>query len=173
MDVKNKTVVLTGSLTTLTRDEAEAGLRKLGAHVTGSVSAKTDILFVGDRPGSKLAEAKAHDVEVHDEKALCALLKIKPTKVKKPKKNVPPPVVAGPPTSLTGKTVVVTGTLSKGRDEMETLLRNAGAHVTGSVSHKTHFLIVGTSPGSKLERARELGIPTLTEDALRKTLASP
>ncbi len=172
MDVKKKTVVLTGSLSTLTRDEAEAGLRKLGAHVTGSVSAKTNLLFVGDRPGSKLERAKALGIEVHTEKDLCALLKIKPTKVKTPKKNVPPPVVAGPPTSLTGKTVVVTGTLSMDRHAIETLLRNAGAHVTGSVSHKTHYVIVGAAPGSKLERARELGVPTLTEEALHKTLAT-
>jgi NAD-dependent DNA ligase len=172
MNVKKKTVVLTGSLTTLTRDEAELGLRKLGAHVTGSVSAKTDILFVGEKPGSKLERAKALGIEVRTEKELCVLLKIKPTKVKEPKKNVPPPVVAGPPTSLTGKTVVVTGTLSMDRHAIETLLRNAGAHVTGSVSHKTHYLVVGSAPGSKLEHARELGIPVLTEEALRKTLAT-
>jgi DNA ligase (NAD+) len=68
--------------------------------------------------------------------------------------------------------VVVTGTLSMDRHAIETLLRNAGAHVTGSVSHKTHYLVVGSAPGSKLEHARELGIPVLTEEALRKTLAT-
>jgi NAD-dependent DNA ligase len=170
MDVKGKAVVLTGSLASLTRTEAEAGLKNLGAIVHGSVSAKTDILFVGGSPGSKLARANELGIEVHDEAALCLLLNIKPTKVKEPKKNLPPPVVAGPSTSLTGKTVVVTGTLSAGREAVESMLRNAGAHVTGSVSKKTDFLVVGAAAGSKLERARELGIPTLTEDALRQTL---
>jgi NAD-dependent DNA ligase len=170
MDVKGKTVVLTGSLSTLTRDEAETKLKKLGAVIHGSVSAKTDILFVGEKAGSKLARAKSLGIETYDEKALNALLGVKATRKKHPKKNVPPPVVVGPPTSLTGKAVVVTGTLSVDRATIETMLREAGAVVHGSVSKKTDFVVVGVGPGSKLERARELGIPTLTEDALRKTI---
>ncbi len=170
MQVRGKVVVLTGSLSTLTRDEAELGLKKLGAIVHGSVSKKTEILFVGERAGSKLAKAKSLGIETHDEKDLNALLGVKATKKKEPKKNVPPPVVAGPPTSLTGKVVVVTGTLSVDRHHMESMLRNAGAVVHGSVSKKTQFLVVGTAAGSKLEKARELGIPTLTEDAARKAM---
>jgi NAD-dependent DNA ligase len=170
MNVKGKTVVLTGSLSTLTRDEAETKLKKLGATVHGSVSAKTDILFAGEKAGSKLAKARSLGIEVHDEEALNTLLGVKATKKKQPKKNVPPPVVAGPPTSFTGKAVVVTGTLSVDRVTIESMLRNAGAVVHHSVSKKTHFLVVGAQPGSKLERARELGIPVLTEEALRKTL---
>ncbi len=172
MNVKGKTVVLTGSLTTLTREEAEAKLTKLGAIVHGSVSAKTDILFVGEKAGSKLAKAKSLGIEVHDENDLNALLGVKATKKKEPKKHIPPAVVVGPPTSLTGKTVVVTGTLSVDRATIETMLRKAGAVVHGSISKKTDFLVVGAASGSKLEKARELGIPTLTEEALRKTIGS-
>ena len=78
--------------------------------------------------------------------------------------------MAGPLTSLTGKVVVVTGTLSVERDVMKSMLRKAGAVVHGSVSKKTQFLVVGSRSGSKLEKARALGIATLTEDAARKAM---
>ena len=86
MKVKGKTVVLTGALSTLTREEAEAGLVKLGAIVHGSVSKHTEILFAGERAGSKLAKAKSLGIEIHDEKDLNALLGVKSTKKKEPKK---------------------------------------------------------------------------------------
>jgi len=170
VNVAGKVVVLTGSLSTLTRDEAEARLKKLGAIVHGSVSKKTQILFAGEKAGSKLAKAKALGIELHDESDLNALLGVKATKKKEPKKNVPPPIVAGPPTSLTGKVVVVTGTLSVERAAMQKMLREAGAVVHGSVSHKTDYLVVGAAAGSKLDKARELGIATLTEEAVRKAI---
>lgn len=66
---------------------------------------------------------------------------------------------------FSGKTVVLTGTLHKlTRDEASKLLERAGAKVTGSVSKKTDFVIAGEKAGSKLKRARELGVPVLTED---------
>ncbi len=70
-----------------------------------------------------------------------------------------------------GKTVVVTGTLSTyGRDEIKALLRTKGAHVTDSVSKKTDWLIVGADAGSKLDKARQLGVAILDEAALTKLL---
>ncbi len=65
---------------------------------------------------------------------------------------------------FSGKTVVVTGTLEKfSRDEAKEALRRAGATVTDSVSKKTDFLVVGTDAGSKLDKAKALGVKTLTE----------
>ena len=69
-----KTVVLTGSLSQLTRQEAKAALERLGAKVTGSVSKNTDILFAGDNAGSKLAKAQELGVEVKTEQDLVDLL---------------------------------------------------------------------------------------------------
>jgi len=75
---------------------------------------------------------------------------------------------AGP---FTGKTVVVTGTLEKfSRDQAKETLRNAGANVTDSVSKKTDFLVVGADAGSKLEKARKLGVHMLTEANLLQML---
>lgn len=69
-----KTLVLTGSLETLTRTELKRVLQELGARVTGSVSARTDYLVAGANPGSKLARARALGVEVVNEEELRQLL---------------------------------------------------------------------------------------------------
>jgi DNA ligase (NAD+) len=65
--VAGKTVVFTGSLEQMTRDEAKAMAERLGAKVAGSVSKKTDYVVAGPGAGSKLAEAKKHGVAVLDE----------------------------------------------------------------------------------------------------------
>ncbi len=65
---------------------------------------------------------------------------------------------------LSGKTIVVTGTLKNyKRNEIEDLIRSLGGKPTGSVSKKTDFVVVGDDAGSKLDKARELGVRMLTE----------
>ena len=74
-------------------------------------------------------------------------------------------------TCWSGKTVVVTGTLARyGRDEIKALLRSKGAHVADSVSRKTDWLIVGAEAGSKLDKARQMGVAILDEAALLEKL---
>lgn len=67
---KGKTIVLTGTLGSMTRDEAKARLVELGAKVTGSVSKATDLVVVGENPGSKLTKAEALGIEVWEEQDL-------------------------------------------------------------------------------------------------------
>jgi DNA ligase (NAD+) len=69
-----KTVVITGKLVELTREEAEARAREAGARVAGSVSTKTDMLVAGPGAGGKLAEANRLGIRVVDEKEFLALL---------------------------------------------------------------------------------------------------
>jgi DNA ligase (NAD+) len=72
---------------------------------------------------------------------------------------------AGP---LQGKTLVITGTLATlSRDEAKQLIEQAGGRVSNAVSRKTSYVVVGEDAGSKLAKARELGICTLTEAELR------
>lgn len=69
-----KTVVLTGSLSQLSRDDAKARLVALGAKVAGSVSKKTDLVIAGEAAGSKLAKAQELGIEVIDEAEMMRLL---------------------------------------------------------------------------------------------------
>jgi DNA ligase (NAD+) len=75
------------------------------------------------------------------------------------------------PRPLLGKTLVLTGTLPTwSRDEARALIEAAGGKVSGSVSKKTHYVIAGEEAGSKLDKARELGVPVLDEAGLRALL---
>ena len=66
---------------------------------------------------------------------------------------------------LAGKTVVVTGTLLRySRDEIHKIIETEGGKASGSVSSKTSYLVAGESAGSKLEKARSLGVAVLSED---------
>ena len=183
MDVKGKTVCVTGVLAGLKRDEAEAGLTALGARVTGSVSASTHVLFVGAQPGSKLKKAQDLGIVVADEAALLAVLGKKTVSAakltaraneEKKRRELEAQALAGKNaavSTLTGKTVVVTGTLTIEREDFEGLLREAGAKVTGSVSKNTDYLVVGSGAGSKLAKANQLGVKTLTEAEAREAIA--
>lgn len=72
---------------------------------------------------------------------------------------------------LAGKTLVLTGTLpSLKRDEVKAMIEAAGGKVAGSVSKKTDFVVAGEEAGSKLEKARELGVPVIDEAELKKIL---
>src|SRR5580693_522877 len=70
-------------------------------------------------------------------------------------------------TKLAGKTFVLTGTLAKyTRDEAKKMIEDAGGKVTGSVSKKTDYVVAGADAGSKLDRAKELGVEVIDEKEL-------
>jgi DNA ligase (NAD+) len=64
---------------------------------------------------------------------------------------------------LAGMTIVITGSLSRPRSEFEELIERNGGHTAGSVSKKTSFVLAGNEAGSKLDKARELGVKVITE----------
>ncbi len=71
---------------------------------------------------------------------------------------------------IAGKSFVITGTLSKPREYFKKLIQSLGGKVSGSVSSKTDFLLVGEDAGSKLENARKLGVMTLNEDEFSRLI---
>ena len=75
--------------------------------------------------------------------------------------------------NLGGKTFVVTGTLARySREEVEDLIKRHGGKATGSVSKKTSYLVAGENAGSKLEKARQLGVPILSEEDFEKLISA-
>ena len=74
---------------------------------------------------------------------------------------------------LAGKTFVLTGTLAHfTRDEAKKLIEDAGGKVTGSVSKKTDYVVAGADAGSKLDKAKELGVPVIDEKEMEKIVAA-
>lgn len=72
--------------------------------------------------------------------------------------------------TLEGKSFCITGTLSVGREEMKALILGRGGIFQSSVSSKTNYLVVGTGGGSKADKAKKLGVKTITEEELRKMI---
>jgi DNA ligase (NAD+) len=68
--------------------------------------------------------------------------------------------------SLRGKTFVITGTHTTPRKELISVIERHGGRVTGSVTRTTSYVVLGEDPGSKADKAKELGIPTIDEQQL-------
>ena len=79
--------------------------------------------------------------------------------------------VAGSPGVLAGATFVLTGTLSRPREQVSALLEGGGAKVADSVSKRTTWVVAGSDAGSKLARARALGVAVVDEEGLKSLLA--
>jgi DNA ligase (NAD+) len=71
---------------------------------------------------------------------------------------------------LDGMTIVITGTLSRPRNELEDLIESLGGHAAGSVSKKTSYVLAGDEAGSKLEKARALGVTIINETEFNKLI---
>ena len=90
-----------------------------------------------------------------------------------PGKNAPNAAPIGDIGPFSGKTVVLTGTLSAlSRDEAKDKLEALGAKISGSVSKKTDYVIYGAEAGSKLDKANALGVAVLDEDRFLAMLAN-
>jgi NAD-dependent DNA ligase len=177
LSVSGKTVVVTGTVTGMERKDVEAKLVGLGARVTGSVSKKTDFVFAMADAGSKKADAERLGLPVLSEAVLFSLIG-SPGKPRAPKKPVTveakEKVAERKPEAsdgFAGKTVVITGTLSRQRAEIAELLEAAGAKVVGSVSANTHYLVTGAGVGAaKTSKASALGVTVIDEATMNEML---
>ena len=83
-----------------------------------------------------------------------------------------PRPAAARPSAFGGKTIVLTGTLpNRTRDEAKALVESLGARVASSVSHRTDLVIAGESAGSKLSKAREMGVEVIGPEEFERRIA--
>ncbi len=107
--------------------------------------------------GEEMAESYLEFMRVNREKVRRLLEIIHP---------VPPEKETIVESPFTGKTVVLTGTMKKPRGEIKAMLEHLGAKVTGTVSRKTDFVIYGEDPGSKYDKAKQLGVELMSEEKM-------
>jgi DNA ligase (NAD+) len=131
------------------------------------VNASTDRLSAVEGIGPIMAEA-IHGY-FHSEVGRKTIEELRELGLKLTQDAPPKKKTAG--ADLSGKTFVVTGTLSRySREDIEELIRQLGGKATGSVSKSTSYVIAGEKAGSKVEKARTLGVPVLTEDDFDKLI---
>jgi len=111
--------------------------------------------------GEEMASALSEFMRINREFVLKLFEVIKPKVEEK---------VDSPQNPFKDKIIVLTGTLSKGRNEVKKILEDLGAKISSAVSKKTDFLIYGEKAGSKLTKAEGLGVLTLDEEAFDKML---
>jgi DNA ligase (NAD+) len=119
--------------------------------------------------GPRIAESVHEWFQLQPNRDLIAKFAAAGVRVAEERKAAPPPAAL----PFAGKTFVVTGTLpTLSREEAQEYIKARGGKVAGSVSSKTSYVVVGEAAGSKLTKAQELGIPTISEEELR-ALAEP
>ena len=151
------------------RDVGETTARNLALHFATLEAIKKasieDLLEVSDIGPIVAEHVKTFFNQQHNLDVIAGLLQASinwPAIKKLPAKSQP----------LRNKTFVITGTLtSMSRDEAKEKLQSLGGTVSGSVSKKTDYVIVGETPGSKYDKAKRLGVETLSEDKFLKLLA--
>jgi DNA ligase (NAD+) len=153
------------------------GIRHVGASAAGALAeafGSMEHLLAADREqleavegiGPTLAESVREFFDAPENRAVVKRLAGHGVDMTAPKRAS----ASGP---LSGKTFVVTGTLSSlGRSQATAEIESRGGRVTGSVSKKTDYVVAGESPGTKLDRARELGVEVLDEKAFQALLKS-
>ncbi len=156
--------------TPLSKVISAMGIEHIGAVAGKSIALEFGLDVVGvtkeqleeiDGIGGEMASSFVDFIRVNREFVLKLFDEIEPTVEKK---------VEAIENPFKDKTVVLTGTMSVGRGVVKEMLEKLGAKVSGSVSKKTDFLIYGQEAGSKLIKARKLGVVALTEEEMRKMI---
>ena len=129
---------------------------------TAFVQASKEELLEIDGIGEEMAESVLEFVRVNSEHIVSLQGILTP--------KVPEPKAQAKENPFKEKTVVLTGSMSRSRGEIKEMLETLGAKVVGSVSKKTDMVIFGEDAGSKYDKALELGVMTLTEDAMKRML---
>jgi DNA ligase (NAD+) len=153
------------------------GIRHVGDHVADVLAERFGTL---DRLASASEEELAETPEIGPviAEAVAVFFRQQQTRQlldKLSKAGVVPQQTEAPPTEgpFAGKTVVFTGALTMPRSEAEGIVKSQGGRAASSVSKSTDYVVAGESPGSKYDKAQQLGIPILTEEEFRRMAEQP
>lgn len=133
-----------------------------GAFGFGFLEAQKEQILALDGFGEEMAESILEFARVNKEIVTMLFDIIKPSLPKQKNDFVD--------SVFKNKTVVLTGTMSLSRDEIKEFLESYGAKIVSSVSKKTDFVVYGEDAGSKLEKAKALGVKTISEEQMREML---
>jgi len=155
------------------------GIPNVGAHLAGVLAQHFGSI-------EELRNASVEDLEAVDEvgpvvaRSIAEFFRAEPTVrvldklVRAGVKTEAATVAARQNADVAGKTFVLTGSLERyTRDEARQWIESLGGRVTGSVSRNTDYLVVGQNPGTKLDKARQIGVRELSEDEFEELLAGP
>jgi DNA ligase (NAD+) len=133
------------------------------------ISAPAERLSQVEGVGAVLAESVHRYFQSAGGRKIVEDLRGHGVKLSEPRKARP----AADGADLLGKTFVVTGTLNNySRDDIESLIKRLGGKATGSVSKKTNYVVAGENAGSKLDKAKQLGVTVLTEAEFQKLIGT-
>jgi len=148
------------------------GIEHIGEVASKKICEKFGVEFYKHSPeefeeiegfGPEMVKSIAEYIRVNKEKIEKLIEILKPKNLEKKEIQTTP---------FTGKTVVLTGTMSKPRSEIKKMLEDMGAKVSSSVSKKTDFVIYGEDAGSKYDKAKKLGVGLLSEEEMWKMIES-
>ncbi len=150
------------------------GIRLIGEHAA-DLLARTFGTLEALQTATVEQLAAIHDIGQTTAESIAAFFALPETvvlldKLAKAGVHAQPVTVAPVADTLAGKSFVFTGALSVPREQLETLVQTQGGRISSSVSGKTNYVVAGDNAGSKLDKARALNVPVLTEDEFRALL---
>ena len=151
----------------------EVAAKKIATHFGAQWAEKSEADFLAlDGFGVEMAKSVAEFVRVNAEKIaeFYEILEFEDLSAEVAEKNTGD-LAKNTGDSMRGKIFVITGTLSRPRDEFVAIIENLGGKTTTSISSKTHFLLYGENVGSKLAKAQTLGVECISEDEFWKMIS--
>lgn len=158
-------IVIAGDLPSMSHEQATKVIKFLGGEVSENVSDETHYLICGENSDDQMKKAQKLNIPCWTEQEFFDLLYSEDDTLPEPSTLIR--LSCEKPAGISGFYFVVTGNLpTMTRYQATEFIEQHGGIITGSVSKKTSYVVYGEDAGNKIEKAKELGIPCITEQEL-------